>query len=58
MDDGGNLGCWVQQYLKDYKVFSEQLAKVIKLASNESLKDQLSANIETLLAEVQQDVER
>jgi len=54
MDDGGNLGCWVQQYLKDYKVFSEQLAKVIKLASNESLKDQ----IETLLAEVQQDVER
>ncbi|KAF6020036.1 SMG1 [Bugula neritina] len=57
MDDGGNLGCWVQQYLKDYKVFSEQLAKVIKLASNESLKDQLSANIETLLAEVQQDVE-
>lgn len=58
MEDPEQLGCRVQNYLRDYKLFSEKITNVIKLASQDKMNDELKDNIAAIVADLQVEINR
>ena len=58
MEDPGQLGSRVQDYLRDYKLFSEKLSLAIKMASQEKLTEQLRSDVAAAISDLDDDIER
>ncbi|XP_067939464.1 serine/threonine-protein kinase SMG1-like [Watersipora subatra] len=57
MEDPGQLGSRVQDYLRDYKLFSEKLSLAIKMASQEKLTEQLRSDVAAAISDLDDDIE-
>lgn len=58
MEDPEQLGSRVQNYLRDYKLFSEKLTNVIKIATQEKLTEELKMSIAGLVSDLSVDIDR
>lgn len=56
--DEPELGCDVQTYLHDYKIFSEKLASLLRMAAQDDIDRESEAKIKSLTSELQADAER
>ena len=58
MEDPAQLGSRVQDYLRDYKIFSEKITNVIRQASQEKMTEEQKQIIGALVSDLDVDIER
>lgn len=56
--DEPELGCTVQSYLHDYKLFSEKLANLLRTAAQDNIDEESETTITTLTSNLQAETER
>ena len=56
-DSESGVGSTIQDYLRDYKLFSEKLTNLLKTASQDKITEQLRDSVTDLVTEVKQDLD-